>query len=101
MEKVAQVLSCTEQINASAKKTNQLCLIVTCPGISIMIYSGLLSFGPFSYLKLYKVLKAWIPIFLIFIWEWKYVYLASVQGTLFEELNKQIQVQHILQFDFS
>jgi len=93
MEKVAQVLSCTGKINGSAKKTNKLCLIVTCPGLSFMIYLGLSSLGPFSYLKLYKELKAWIPYFLIFIWDWKYILFASVQGTLYEELNKQIQVR--------
>jgi uncharacterized membrane protein YjgN (DUF898 family) len=96
MEKVAQVLSCTGRINTSAKKTKKLCLIVTCPAISIMIYTGLSTRGPLTYLSVFKELKVWIPFFSILIWEWKYVFFASVQGNLFNELNKQIQVQFFI-----
>jgi len=98
MEKVAQVLNCTEKVNAAAKKKTRLCLIATCTGLLFMIYSGLSSISPFSYVTVYKNIIGWYSFFVLFIWECKYVFFASVQGNLFDELNKQLQVKRIMIF---
>jgi hypothetical protein len=37
-------------------------------------------------------MKVWFGYFVIYIWEWKYVFFAAAQGNLLDELNKQIKV---------
>jgi hypothetical protein len=93
MERLARVLNCTEKIIAVAKKTNTLFLTLVWPGTLVLIYMVLV--GPFSYLEVYRNIKVWFGFFVIYIWELKYVYFTSVQGNLFDELNKQIQVQFL------
>jgi hypothetical protein len=92
MEKVAQVLGCTDKINAGAKKINKLFIILAWPGFLVLIYMGMGLVGPFSYLRVFRVMKVWFGYFVIHIWEWKYVFFAAVQGNLLDELNEQIKV---------
>jgi hypothetical protein len=91
MEKLAQVLNCTDKIYTGKKKINTLFIIQAWPGTLVLIYLGLA--GPFSYLTVYRNVKVWFGFFVIYIWQWKYVFFASVQGILFDELNNQIQVK--------
>jgi hypothetical protein len=92
IEKIARTLNCTENVIVVAKKTDKLFVIIAWPGILFMVVVGLASLEPFSYFKLYRQIIMWIGITTIFIWEWKYIFYASVQCSLFDQLNSHIQV---------
>jgi len=67
MEKVAQVLSCSEKMNASAKKMNILFITMAWPGTLVLMYIGLV--GPLDYLRVYRNMKVWLGFFTMYTWQ--------------------------------
>lgn len=92
MEKVARVLNCSGKIIACAKKVNKKFLIAVWPGTLVILFLDLSYLDHLNYLNLYRELKGWFGNYIIFIWEWKYVFFASMQGNLFDQLNNQVEV---------
>lgn len=92
VEKLAHVLNCTEKISDGAKKLNNIFLFAVVPITLVILLVDLSTIKHLNYLSVCRYFKGWFAYFSILIWEWKYVFFASTQGNLFDELNIQIQV---------